>query len=100
MIKTTKFLTYLALWIAALCMLGFVMTFVNTYLQSTGIFGDTPCTKDWGCGDIDSQHNWGSRHYWYYFMCVMLFLVSIARMIVWCVWYWNPQEFAKYDKPA
>jgi len=70
------------------------LTYLSTWIQNTGFFGDTPC-GGYFCGNIDSEHKWGSRHYWYFFMGVLLFLLSIVRVIVWAFWYWEPDHLKK-----
>jgi hypothetical protein len=94
--KATKFTIYLAMWIVLIFGIGIVMTFVNDAIQLTGFFGDTPCTEKFGgCGIIDSEHSWGARHYWYFWGCVLLFMLTVARCVLWCVYYWDRKIFDK-----
>lgn len=89
--KAVKFTYYLALFIVSLFTLAMLMTYFSEWIQSTGFFGDWLCQR---CGndEMDPGHSWGARHYWYYWMCVALFLLSLARIIVWAVWYWHVED--------
>jgi hypothetical protein len=57
-------------------------TFIPEHLR--GWFGDVLCKKDFGCGVsfMDDDYIWGTRHYWYYWMMVSLFLLALANLIV------------------
>ena len=106
--KAGKFTILLALWITLLFTTGMMMTFVNDTIQRTGFFGDTKfisqfhaypeaktSTDGWWSKPnsmIDPAYVWGARHYWYYWLCIILFLLSIVRIIIWVDWYWS-------DKP-
>jgi hypothetical protein len=89
--KATKFTLYLSVWIIVLCSVGMLMTFVNDYIQSIGFFGDIKrATKDEWC-ILDPMYDWGARHYWYFWMCFLLFAVSLLRVILWIINYWEDE---------
>lgn len=92
--KAARFTIYLGLWIVALCTIGMVFTFINDQIQASGFFGDTLLTKphDSAFG-MDEWHEWGARHYWYFWMCFLLFALSVARIVMWCNWYWDREVF-------
>ena len=99
--KAAKFTIYLGFYIVALFSIGIAFTFINDALQTSGFFGDTlfkPYTTSYGSlidstGAIDGKHEWGARHYWYFWMCILLFILSVARIIMWCAWYWDKKVF-------
>ncbi len=70
--------------IIILILIGMFSTYLPDNLRD--FFGDTPCLPDaegntYHCGGIDTQYLWGSRHYWYFWGMLILFLVSIINMI-------------------
>lgn len=85
--KPVKFTYILSLWVIGLFTLGMFMTFFNEWLQNTGFFGDvllkTVRNTSNDVVTIDVMHDWGARHYWYWWMCVMLFILSVVRIFVW-----------------
>lgn len=97
--KATKFTIYLGLYIVALCSIGIAFTFINDALQASGFFGDTLFkpyqTTYFGLVDktgmIDGKYVWGDRHYWYFWMCTLLFTLSIVRVIIWAYCYWEDE---------
>lgn len=101
--KAGKFTIYLALYIIALFSFCILFTFINDALQKSGFFGDelfVPYKDQWNnwvlkSGDIDGKYVWGVRHYWYFTMCILLFILSIVRVIMWAAWYWNKNVFEK-----
>lgn len=88
----------LALWVIALCLSAMAFTYLTEYMQSSGFFGDRSIYQS--NDTIDMNHKWGTRHYWWQFMCILLFLISILRIIVWVVWYWNDEPVERYTKPT
>jgi len=104
--KATKFTIYLGLYIVALFSIGICFTFINDALQASGFFGDTlfkPYTGNYGQfikyhGIIDQKYEWGPRHYWYFWMCILLFILSALRIVIWCVWYWDKKVIDKLVK--
>ena len=56
-------------------------------------FGDTlretPTTH---APRIDEWWNWGTRHYWYCWMCVLLFTLSMVDLIVYVINAFNEKE--------
>lgn len=91
--QAAKFTIYLGLYIVALFSTGIVFTFINDALQASGFFGDTLNAKFDNSGGPDGWHSWGARHYWYFWMCILLFALSVVRIIMWCVWYWDRKIF-------
>jgi hypothetical protein len=73
-----KFNVYfgIAIQIIALCVVGMLWTLITPELRT--FFGDTPFTKttsNWR-DPVDSEWNWGARHYWYFWMMFLLFILS------------------------
>ena len=81
------FIFYLALQIILLFGLAFVFTWVNEIVAKTGIFGDTYTGKI-NDSAIKDGIDWGARHYYYFWCCVILWIVSLIRIIMWADWYW------------
>lgn len=75
----------IAIRIIILFTIGSLMTFVPDHLRA--FFGDTVhvCDTGWhshGFFGIDKSYEWGARHYWYFWMMVLLFLLSLVNVIV------------------
>lgn len=94
--KATKFTFHLALYIVIVFSIAMSVSYLVEYLQSCGFFGDYPFKHHMeGYGEVtstglvDDQMVWGARHYWFFWMCVLLFILSIIRMIIWVVKYWD-----------
>lgn len=79
--------------------IGMVGTFVSDSIQDTGFFGDKihvcsqqDCYSNYSgesshlCANrndpVDKAHDWGARHYWYFWMCITLFLLAFANIII------------------
>lgn len=84
--KTNVYLG-IALRIIILFTVGSLMTFLPEILRP--FFGDTKFIPEvhgmWTkteIGSIDTAWNWGARHYWYFWMMVILFLLSAANTII------------------
>lgn len=93
--KATMFTIYLGLYIIALFSVGIAFTYINDWLQLSGFFGDTLTKPDIlpiGYVAIDKNYEWGARHYWYFWMCVLLFILSVIRIIMWAFWYWEDKN--------
>lgn len=93
--RAIKFTYLLATWITALFLFSMFATYFNDWIQSTGFFGDTPRNPDevrYAASNIDVNHNWGSRHYWYFFLCIILWALSAIRIAIWGFWYWDEQN--------
>jgi hypothetical protein len=69
---------------------GMMFTFVPEYFRD--FFGDVPhdCSIDavcieygahWNAG-IDTQFEWGARHYWFFWMALFLFLLSLVYNVI------------------
>lgn len=98
--KGLKFWWMLTGQIVLLFVGGMLMTFVNDYLQSTGFFGDTLRTtkvRDPMGLNIDTAYDWGQRHYWYFWMMVVVFILSAIRIYMWAEWFWSDKNKNKYD---
>lgn len=94
--RGAKFITLLSCWVVAIFTIAMFLTFFSEYLQSSGFFGDkpfVPYTSEYGFqktklgGVMDNAYYWGARHYWYFWMCVILFILSIVRVVLWSVDY-------------
>lgn len=97
--RVTKYTIYLSIWIVIMCTTGILFTYLNDTLQSSGFFGDTkfiPKNQWETSGVIDTEHLWGARHYWYFWMCTLLFLLSVVRVIFWSYWYWDEDSQRKH----
>lgn len=84
--KTNVYLG-IAIRIIALFTVGSLMTFLPELLRD--FFGDKPALvryTDWGDlrgdGSIDQTYIWGSRHYWYFWMMILLFILSVINVII------------------
>jgi uncharacterized protein YjeT (DUF2065 family) len=78
--KTNVFL-HIAIRIIILCTIGMLMTFIPEHLRD--FFGDTIDTSDNPFRDKGTVYwNWGARHYWYYWMMVFLFILSIINFFM------------------
>lgn len=69
----------IALRIVALFVIGMLMTFVTPELRE--FFGDVYC-ESCGAFNIDSEYEWGARHYWYAWMMFFLFILSLINVII------------------
>jgi hypothetical protein len=93
--KISKFLLYLAGNILILFTAGMLMTFVNDAIQHSGFFGDVLRTAP-----LDRYHeefikdgyDWGARHYWYFWMCVAMFIIGVIRVVLWVDYYWTDKK--------
>jgi hypothetical protein len=67
-----------------------LFTFIPEHLRE--FFGDVPhdCALDstcirheqhWNHG-IDTFYEWGTRHYWFYWMAIVLFILSLAFNVI------------------
>jgi len=59
---------------------GILFSYVPENL--TEFFGDTPCLKKYGCGVFSSHISWGNRHYWYFWTCFLLFILSLINSVI------------------
>lgn len=87
-----KYLTLLALWVICLFTFAMFATYFSEWLQSSGFFGDIQCVYN-NFYAFDNTHIWGARHVYYIIMCILLFLISCARIITWSFKYWEKREF-------
>lgn len=83
----------------------FTIGFLGTYIPESNreLFGDTYCTIDPETGKLDCDNatifsfddgwNWGARHYWFWWMCFLLFVLSGANVI------WQSIELFKKHHP-
>ena len=79
----TKLFIEIALRIIVLFISVMLITFVTPTLHT--FFGDIPQNASNYPHEIDSAWNWGQRHYWYFIMMILLFLLSLINTIVWIV---------------
>lgn len=60
--------------------LAMLFTFIPDHLRD--FFGDrrriSTDIGDWG---MDVEWIWGGRHYWYYWMCVLLFILTLINFV-------------------
>lgn len=93
--KATIFTFKLAGFIIAIFSIAIVMTFINDAIQASGFFADIKLIKPQGPSEgvgIDIWHEWGTRHYYYAWMCFLLFCISIVRIIMWVVYFWTDKS--------
>jgi hypothetical protein len=62
-----------------LFILGMAATFIPEHLRE--FFGDVNIQQKTEFG-MDQNWVWGARHYWFYWMTVALFLLSLVDVIV------------------
>ena len=76
----------IAVRIILLFVTAMMMTYVTEELRT--FFGDTyiGATKITSCcGEVsrngfDASYKWGARHYWYFHMCLLLFILSLISL--------------------
>lgn len=74
----TKVFLGLAIRIIIVFAVAILMTFAPDELR--GFFGDV---KGYDRGAmVDEDWVWGVRHYWYLWMCILLFILSAVNAIV------------------
>jgi len=77
---------------------GMMSTVASDIIQDTGFFGDTihvcgdDCFVTWDgvtksrcvnrSDPFDKDYDWGARHYWYFWMCVFLFITALINVII------------------
>lgn len=76
----------LSLRVVALFATAMLVSFSPDYLR--GFFCDIQLLPDkWGYisthGMIDEYWDWGYRHFLYFYMCLILFFIQAARLIMW-----------------
>jgi len=75
-----KVVNALVVTLVLLFVVGFFATYIHDYLDINKMFGDY---KGIGMnnkyGDV-----WGARHYWYTWGCLILFLLSLIRIVILC----------------
>lgn len=82
-IQVLKFFTKLSLQVAILFFVAIMYSYLTCFLQTSGFFGDTPIPLDkQNIHDIDEAWNWGTRHYLFYWMSILLFIIQFVRVIV------------------
>ena len=88
--------TNVYLGIAFRIILLFTVASLATYLpeQLRDYFGDVPFKsyvegtrgvyeyRVTGDGEIDENWVWGARHYWYFWMMILLFILSVLNVII------------------
>ena len=71
----------IAIRLILLFSIGMVMTYVRPLLRP--FFGDVYVGKkqytDFG---INDGYDWGAAHYWFFWMCVFLFILSLINCIM------------------
>lgn len=71
-----------------LCTIAMVCTLLPELLRP--IFADELCTHQHftnidlinRVGFVDDRYHWGSRHYWYFWMMILLFCLSLVKAII------------------
>lgn len=57
-------------------------TFISDMPQMRTFFGDIPKERTPFSIELDDYWDWGVRHHWYFWMMLILFLVSVVNVIV------------------
>jgi NADH:ubiquinone oxidoreductase subunit 3 (subunit A) len=89
----------IAIRIVILFVIAMFGTFLPEHLRE--FFGDKKCQQeeqrlvsdkdgiykyetyyDTECGEVDSDWEWGARHYWYYWMMFILFILSCINLVI------------------
>lgn len=79
--KTKVFLA-IAIRVILVFVIPMFLTFLTEELR--GFFGDVPCSNN-GCQhgfNIDSEWDWGARHYWYWWCGFFLWGLAVINCIV------------------
>lgn len=70
----------LSLRVILLFATAMLVSFSPPYLRD--FFQDSVSEHKWG---FDNGYDWGFRHYLYFWMCVILFLIQAIRIFTWIV---------------
>lgn len=89
MYKFNKFSLLLVLWLLMLFSITIGCTYLSEYLEQIKFFGDVWYTNTGTYGYDNSHEEWGARHIWYAILCTLLFILSLIRIIVWIIKYWD-----------
>ena len=77
---------YLGIAIRIIALFGTGMLFSNFSKELHLFFGDAICKHEYGYHGnallVDISWDWGSMHYWYFVMCIFLFILSLINAIV------------------
>lgn len=81
--RQVKFIFLLSLQVILLFIVGMFGTFLSEYLQQIGFFADVYLKEPVFNEFSGSSHwEWGARHYWYFWMVVVLFILQIIRIVM------------------
>lgn len=75
----TKVYLGIVIRIIIVCLVGMFWTFVTPELRD--FLGDRPCPKAY-CGLYDDGYEWGVRHYWFFWMMCLIFIVSVFSSLI------------------
>lgn len=92
--KAMRYTMWLGLYIVVLFTAAIFLTYISEALQASGFFGDSLKEQRairFSTDAVDDAHYWGARHYWYWWGCLLLFLLSIVRIIIWSYYYWDSE---------
>jgi hypothetical protein len=78
--KYNRFFIELTIRVLIISATLMVFSYVTSYLQSTGFFGDT---IERGYFGTELGTTWGYRHHVWWITGVILFGISVARTIIW-----------------
>lgn len=75
---------YLGIAVRLIILFGLGMLMSSVTPQLRYFFGDTICTHKKTCAEfgMDIDYHWGVRHYWFFWLMTMLFLLSLLNTIV------------------
>lgn len=74
----------LSIRVIALFVTAMIVSFSPTFFRS--FFDDylyTPDDSSYSRGFFDKEWHWGYRHYLYFWMCVILFIIQAVRLGMW-----------------
>jgi len=74
---------FIALCVQTIVMFGiwFIWSFVGDWMEITGVFGDTECLDENGCGFGRGDISWGNRHYLWNWCWFIISVIMIIRVI-------------------
>lgn len=70
----------IAIRIVFLFTVAMMATFIPEHLR--GFFGDVPCGGDCKYDFTERAWDWGARHYWYAWMMLCLFILTVVNLII------------------
>lgn len=83
-----NYLFLLTLQVLLLFIVAILGTFISEYLIEINFF-----SSDWISNErYGDYYHWGARRIWYTWMCIALFCLSVTRIIIWSVEYFEVKK--------